>query len=67
MVLIGEKTGRLEDMFLELSEYYQAEVDQTIKNLSTVIEPLLVVVMGLVVGGLAVSIIQPIYSLSQGI
>ena len=54
-------------MLKELSDYYQAEVDQTIKNLSTVIEPLLVVFLGVVIGGMAVAVITPIYSLSQGI
>jgi type IV pilus assembly protein PilC len=67
MILIGDKTGTVETVLKNLSDYYEAEADRIIKNLSTIIEPLLIIFLGLVVGALAVSIISPIYSLNQGV
>lgn len=67
MILIGEKTGMVENMLEELSGYYEAEVDRLLKNLSTIIEPFLILFLGLVVGAMAISVIMPLYSLSQGI
>ncbi len=61
MISVGERTGKLEDSLSYLSEYYSAEVDNTTKNLSTIIEPVLLIVIGVVLGFLAVAIISPIY------
>ena len=60
MVAVGEKTGNLSITLVYLSELYNAEVDVFTKNLSALIEPALMVVMGLLVGFIAVSIITPI-------
>jgi type II secretory pathway component PulF len=65
MVTIGEKTGNLSHTFLYLADMYEAEVDDITKNLSTVLEPILLVLMGLMVGFVAISIITPIYGLTQ--
>ena len=67
MVRVGEESGRLEDTLLYLGEYYESEVDNAIKNLSTVIEPLLLLLIGGAVGFLALSIITPIYSITGGV
>ncbi len=67
MVAVGEKSGTLSDTLVYLSEMYEAEVDDFTKNLSTLIEPFLMVVMGLVVGFIAVSIITPIYGITQNL
>ncbi len=67
MVLVGETTGHLSESLLYLAEIYEAEVDDLTKNLSTVLEPLLMVFMGFLVGFVAISIITPIYSLSQNL
>ena len=61
MVAIGEKSGTLSDSLMYLAEHYEAEVDDTVKNLSSSIEPVLMIFMGLIVGFVAVSIITPIY------
>ncbi len=65
MVTIGERTGNLSHTFLYLADMYEAEVDETTKNLSTILEPILLVLMGLMVGFVAISIITPIYGLTQ--
>jgi len=67
MVMIGEKTGRLSDTFTYLSNLYEAEVDDLTKNLSSAIEPLLMIFMGVIVGFIAISIITPIYEITQNL
>ncbi len=67
MISVGEKSGTLSDTLVYLSELYETEVDEFTKNLSTVIEPVLMVAMGLIVGFIAISIITPIYSITQNL
>lgn len=67
MVAVGEKTGKLDEVLIFLAEFYENEVDITTKNLSTIIEPLLLIVIGIVVGGLAVAVIAPIYQITGAI
>ncbi len=65
MLSIGEATGRLDETLIYLSELYENEVDELTKNLSTVIEPALMIFMGILVGFIAVSIITPIYEVTR--
>lgn len=65
MIMVGERSGTTEDLLNELSTYYNEEVDQTLKNISTIIEPVLIIFLGVVVAGLAISVIMPMYSLAQ--
>lgn len=67
MISVGETTGRLDDTLLYLSELYENEVDELTKNLSTVLEPALMLFMGVIVGFIAVSIITPIYAITQNL
>ncbi len=67
MIAIGEKTGKLSESFLYLSEHYETEVEDLTKNLSNAIEPVLMVFMGILVGFVAVSVITPIYEITKGI
>ena len=67
MVKIGETTGNLEDNLEYLAEYYDDEVDVRLHSLTSLIEPLMLMFMGLLVGFVALSIITPIYSISAGL
>jgi type IV pilus assembly protein PilC len=63
MIAIGEETGRLDQMLVKVSNFYDDEVDNTLKSLTSLIEPLMIVGLGLIVGFIAVSVISPIYAL----
>lgn len=63
MIAVGEETGMLDQMLLKISAFYEAEVDRTLKALASLIEPLLIVFLGLLVGFVAISVITPIYQL----
>lgn len=63
MIAAGEKSGKLEGAFQEASNYLDGKVSTTIKSLTTLLEPILLVIVGLAVGTIMVSIIAPIYQL----
>lgn len=67
MILIGEETGRLTDVLAYLAEFYEENVNQLTKNLSQIVEPALLVFVGIIVGVLVLSVIMPIYQLSEAI
>ncbi len=62
MIAVGERTGKLEETFRYLADFYEDAVDVTTKNLSTLLEPILLVVIGLAVAFIAIAIISPIYN-----
>ncbi len=65
MIAIGERTGNLSTTLTYLGELYETEVDDLTKSLSSSIEPVLMIAMGLLVGTIAVSVITPIYDITQ--
>lgn len=67
MIAVGEQTGRVEKMLGELSEYYNNEVDETMNNFTAVIEPIIILLLGVGVAGIAVAVIMPMYSLAQNV
>jgi len=65
MISAGEESGNLGEVMRDVSEYYASELRNTIKSTTAMIEPLMIIVMGLVVGFIAMSIILPIFKMSQ--
>jgi type IV pilus assembly protein PilC len=67
MIQVGEETGKTDLVLLKLAEFYEAEVDQLSKNMSSIIEPVLMIVIGSAVGFFAVSMLEPMYSIMNQI
>lgn len=67
MVAVGEETGKLPDMLMRLAVFYEEEVGESTKNLTTIIEPIMMIFIGAIVGFFAVSMMQPMYSMMGGI
>lgn len=63
MVEVGEETGKLADMLREIALFYENEIENKTKNLSTIIEPFLMIIIGAGVGFFAISMISPLYSI----
>ena len=62
MIKVGEEAGKVSELLLRVALFFEEEVNDLTKNLSTIIEPLLMIVIGLVVGLFSYSMLQPIYS-----
>jgi len=65
MVSVGEETGKIDEILGKVAAYYEMEVDRIVKNLSTALEPIIMLFLGGVVGLLIISIITPIYKLTS--
>ncbi|MBI3327666.1 MAG: type II secretion system F family protein, partial [Nitrospinae bacterium] len=65
MMAVGEKSGKLEDMLLRVSEAFDTEVEATVQGLTSLMEPLMILLMGAVVGFIALSILLPIFQINQ--
>lgn len=65
MIAVGEQTGKLGDSLFKLSRYFETEADSAVRSLTTMIEPLIMVVLGLGVGFLVMAVLLPIYSLTS--
>jgi len=65
MISVGERTGQMDEILFKTSAYFESEADQAVKNLTTALEPVIMVMLGLMVGTLILSIITPIYKLTS--
>jgi type II secretory pathway component PulF len=63
MIAIGEETGRLADVLSRVAQSYEIEVDRSVRALVSLIEPLIILTLGLVVGFIVVAMLLPIFSL----
>jgi len=67
MIKTGEETGKLDEVLFKLADYFESEADESLKNITTIIEPVILLILGLGVAFLVVSIILPIYQLTTNI
>tara|TARA_B100000963_G_scaffold84786_1_gene72436 strand:- start:2212 stop:3444 length:1233 start_codon:yes stop_codon:yes gene_type:complete len=62
LISVGEQTGQLDEMFNSVSAYYEEEFDTTVDNMSSLIEPIMIVFMGVMIGGLMIAMYSPIFN-----
>ena len=67
MINVGESTGALDTMLSKIADFYDEEVDQAVENLTSAIEPLMMVFLGGMIGGLVVAMYLPIFSMASAI
>jgi type IV pilus assembly protein PilC len=65
MVAVGENTGGLDTMLKKVSELYEEEVDDAVNNLTALMEPMIMIVLGVILGGLVISMYLPIFQLGS--
>ena len=62
LISVGEQTGQLDEMFNSVASYYEEEFDTTVDNMSSLIEPIMIVFMGVMIGGLMIAMYSPIFN-----
>ena len=67
LISVGEQTGQLDEMFGSVAKYYESEFDTVVENLSALIEPIMIVFMGLMIGGLMIAMYSPIFNVGASI
>ncbi|MBU2575551.1 type II secretion system F family protein [Patescibacteria group bacterium] len=67
MIQVGEETGEISNILNQLAEFYEEDVSTTMESLPSLIEPILIVILGSAVGGMAIAVIMPMFSLSSAI
>lgn len=65
MIAIGEETGALDEVLENMAGYYEEDVSQTMETLPSIIEPILMVLIGIAVAGVALAVLMPMYTLTQ--
>ena len=63
VINVGEKTGNLAELLISLADFYEEQTDNALKSMTSLIEPILLVIVGLLIGGMAISVVVPIYQL----
>ncbi|MDQ6979563.1 MAG: type II secretion system F family protein [Mariprofundaceae bacterium] len=67
MISIGEQTGTLEDMLSKIADFYEEEVDTAVNGMTALMEPLIMAFLGVIIGGLVISMYLPIFSMAGGL
>ena len=65
MTSVGEKTGNMEEMFESIARYYEEEMDVTIAQLTSMLEPIMIVFMGVTIGFILVAMYTPMFQMGQ--
>ena len=65
LISVGEQTGNLDEMFTSVSNYYEEEFDTAVENMSSMIEPIMIVFMGTMIGGLMIAMYSPIFNVGS--
>jgi len=63
MIAVGEQTGALDEMLEKIATFYDSEVDTAVDSLTAIIEPVMIVIMGVVVGGILIAMYLPMFKL----
>ena len=63
MIAVGEQTGAMDAMLQKIADFYEEEVDAAVKDLLTALEPIMIVFLGVIVGGVVISMYLPLFSL----
>jgi len=66
MIAVGEETGELDKMLMKIADFYEVEVDNAVKGLTSIIEPVVIVFMGLIIGGIVLAVFMPMLTLVNG-
>jgi len=67
MLMVGEETGQTDKVLVKVADYYEEEVDRAISSLGSIIEPIMIVIMGAMVGLIAASVMLPIANMATSI
>lgn len=67
MISVGEATGALDVMLNKVADFYEEEVDQAVENMTSMIEPIIIVGLGVIIGGLVIAMYMPIFTMASGI
>jgi len=67
LLVVGERTGKLDEVLSRMADFYTREVDRTLANLVSLLEPMIIIFLGAVVGFIAMAVIMPMYSLTTSI
>ncbi|MBF0281887.1 MAG: type II secretion system F family protein [Zetaproteobacteria bacterium] len=67
MISIGEQTGSMESMLAKIADYYEQEVDTSVNNMTSLMEPLIMAFLGVVIGGLVIAMYMPIFQMAAGL
>ena len=64
MIAVGESTGAIDAMMEKIADFYDEEVDQAVENMTAMIEPFMLVFLGITIGGLVISMYLPIFQMA---
>jgi type IV pilus assembly protein PilC len=67
MTMVGERSGNVDELLADIADFYEQQVDNVLDNLSSIIEPVLILILAFMVGGVALAVITPMYSLTEAI